>query len=313
MADIVISEFMDASVVEDGFGSYSVLYDPELVDQPERLASELAQAKALVVRNRTQVNQPLLEQAPNLCVVGRLGVGLDNIDQLACEERNVAVCPATGANDQSVAEWVITAALMLLRRAWLGTDRVAGGAWPRTQMMGREIGGKRLGLVGFGGIAKQTASRAQALGMAVCAYDPFVEHSDPAWQANKVAPVGLQDLLRTADVVSLHVPLTADTRNLIDAAALGLMKDNAILVNAARGGVVDEGALVEALGQGKIGGAALDVYESEPLTADSGAPFQGLDNVILTPHIAGVTDESNERVSALTATNVLRELDNHGG
>lgn len=308
MADIVISEFMDESVVEDGFGSYSVLYDPQLVDQPDRLASELAQAKALVVRNRTQVNQALLEQAPNLCVVGRLGVGLDNIDQLACAEHNVAVCPATGANDQSVAEWVITAALMLLRRAWLGTAQVANGEWPRTQMMGREIAGKRLGLVGFGGIAKQTASRAQALGMTVCAYDPFVEDSDPAWQANKVAPVGLQDLLRTADVVSLHVPLTADTRNLIGAAALGLMKDDAILVNAARGGVVDESALVEALSQGKVGGAALDVYEAEPLSADNGARFQGLDNVILTPHIAGVTDESNERVSALTATNVLREL-----
>lgn len=309
MADIVITEFMDEAVVKDGFGSYAVLYDPELVDQPERLAAELKHARALVVRNRTQVNQPLLAGAPNLCVVGRLGVGLDNIDQLACEERNVAVCPATGANDQSVAEWVITAAMMLLRKAWQGTDRVASGQWPRTDMMGREISGKRLGLVGFGGIARETASRARALGMTVCAFDPFVDGGDPAWQANRVAPVELQDLLRTVDVVSLHVPLTAETKNLIDTPALGLMKDDAILVNAARGGVVDETALVTALRQGQLGGAALDVYEAEPLSAEGGAHFQGLDNVILTPHIAGVTDESNQRVSALTATHVLRELE----
>src|SRR5512137_1193023 len=159
MPEIVISEFMDEAAIRASFAGRDVLYDPKLVDDPARLGTAVRDARALIVRNRTQVRGALLKAAPRLEVVGRLGVGLDNIDVPACEARGIAVYPATGANDLSVAEYVITAALMLLRRAWLSTARVVAGEWPRTDLMGREMDGKQLGLVGFGAIARETATR----------------------------------------------------------------------------------------------------------------------------------------------------------
>jgi (S)-sulfolactate dehydrogenase len=163
-----------------------------------------------------------------------------------------------------------------------------------------------MGLVGFGSIAKEVAKRAQALGMSVIAFDPFAP--DEAFTAAGVIRHGLEPLLREADVVSLHVPLTEATTNLIDALRLSRMKPDAILLNAARGGVVDEPALAAALKAGKLGGAALDVFVEEPLSASSGAVFAGCPNLILTPHIAGVTVESNTRVSWVTVENVARAL-----
>jgi len=306
LADIVIAEFMDEAVIREVLAGRDVLYDPTLVDRPDELRAALADAQALVVRNRTQVRGDLLEAAPRLKVVGRLGVGLDNIDVAACEARGIKVCPATGANDLSVAEYVVTAALVLLRGAWHGTERVASGVWPRMHMIGREMSGRRMGLVGFGAIARATAERVRALGMDVAAFDPYLPADHPSWSGTE--RVSLDELLRTSDVVSLHVPLTPETRHLIDARTLSFMPKGAILINAARGGVVDEPALAAALRSGHLGGAALDVFETEPLGAEAGAIFAGLPNLILTPHIAGVTEESNVRVSRVTAENVLRHL-----
>ena len=306
MPEIVISEFMDEAAIRASFAGRDVLYDPKLVDDPARLATAVADARALIVRNRTQVRGALLASARRLEVVGRLGVGLDNIDVPACEARGIAVYPATGANDLSVAEYVITAALLLLRRAWFATQRVAAGEWPRTELMGRELAGKRLGLVGYGAIARVTGRMARDLGMSVAAFDPLLPGDHPAW-ADALRQT-LPELLSASDVVSLHVPLTDATRNMIDAAAIAGMKHGAILVNAARGGVVDEDALCAALRAGRLGGAALDVFEREPVDAAAGARFAGLPNLILTPHIAGVTDESNVRVSAVTAEAVARHL-----
>ncbi len=307
MSEIVISEFMDEAAIDEAFTGRDVLYDPNLVDRPDDLAAVLADCRALLVRNRTQVRGALLEAAPKLEVVGRLGVGLDNIDMEACKARGIEVRPATGANDLSVAEYVITSALMLLRRAWLATDKVIAGEWPRMAMIGRELEGKRLGLIGYGAIARLTAAKAKGMGMTIAGYDPFLPEGHAAWGGAE--RMELRDLLATSDVVSLHTPLTADTRRMIDASALAAMKPDAILINAARGGVVDEAALCEALKAGKLGGAALDVFETEPVTAGSGAMFQGVPNLVLTPHIAGVTDESNIRVSAVTARAVLEVLD----
>ncbi len=307
MADIVVSEFMDETAARDGFAGRDLLFDPTLVDDAARLHAAVADARALIVRNRTQVRGALLDAAENLRVVGRLGVGLDNIDMNACAARGIAVRPATGANNLSVAEYVITAALMLLRGAWTATGPVAAGDWPRNALIGREASGKTLGLVGYGAIARETASRAQALGMATIAYDPFLATDDPAWGATR--SVSLEALLAEADAVSLHVPLTPETRHVIGAEALSAMKSDAVLINAARGGVVDETALAAAVRAGQLGGAALDVFENEPLTGEGGAAFSGLPNVILTPHIAGVTEESNVRVSRVTVANVLAVLD----
>ena len=307
MAEIVVSEFMDKGVVDRVFAGRSVLFDPTLVDQPEALLAALAEARALVVRNRTQVRGPLLSAAPLLRVVGRLGVGLDNIDLEACQARGITVRPATGANDQAVAEYVVTSALLLLRGAYDATSEVAAGQWPRMQLIGREIAGKRLGLVGFGGIARETAVRARALGMTVAAHDPFVTPADPAWRDTD--NMELAALLQTSDVISLHTPLNESTRHLINAERLALAKPTAIIINAARGGVLDEQALVDALRSGRLGGAALDVFESEPVDAATGAAFADVPNLILTPHIAGITEESNVRVSEVTARNVLEALE----
>jgi (S)-sulfolactate dehydrogenase len=306
MSEIVISEFMDEAAIRASFAGRDVLYDPKLVDDPARLAVALRDARALIVRNRTQVRGTLLEAAPSLEVVGRLGVGLDNVDVPACEARGIAVYPATGANDLSVAEYVITAALLLLRRAWFASARVAAGEWPRTELMGRELAGKRLGLVGYGSFARVTGRMARDLGMSVAAYDPLLPAEHAAWAHALRQP--LTELLQESHVVSLHVPLTDATRNMIDARSIASMRRGALLINAARGGVVDEAALCESLRSGHLGGAALDVFVREPVDAAAGAMFAGIPNLVLTPHIAGVTEESNVRVSAVTAEAVARHL-----
>jgi (S)-sulfolactate dehydrogenase len=310
MPKVVVSEFMDEAAIAAELAGFETVYDPGLVDRPDDLARALRGADALIVRNRTQVRGALLAGAPDLKVVGRLGVGLDNIDVEGCQERGIAVYPATGANDGAVAEYVIASAMLLLRGAFGATEKVAAGTWPRNALMGRETGGKRLGLVGFGAIARETARRAAALDMQVCAHDPYLAPDDPAWNP-PAGPVGQRDLARLiaeSDVLSLHVPLTEGTKSLIDAAAIARMPKGAVLINAARGGVVDEAAVVAALRSGHLGGAALDVFDREPLDAQAGAAFAGVPNLILTPHIAGVTRESNVRVSAVTARAVRRHL-----
>lgn len=307
MAEIVITEFMDEAAVDDLRRDFEVRYDPALVDRADELAALLGACRGLIVRNRTQVRGSLLERARRLEVVGRLGVGLDNIDVEACRSRRIEVFPATGANDLAVVEYVITAALMLLRGAWLERADMLAGLWPRNRLMGRELAGKTMGLVGFGSIAREVAARASGLGMRIAAYDPYVSADDAAWGA--VERLELTALLAAADVVSLHVPLTPQTRHLVDAAALASMRSDAILINAARGGVVDEQALARALREGRLAGAALDVFETEPLTEAAARIFEGLPNLLLTPHIAGVTQESNVRVSAVTAANVRRVLE----
>ena len=308
MAEIIITEFIDQSAVDDLATDYDVVYDPALVDQPDRLLNLIGKASALIVRNRTQVRGSLLEAAVVLKVVGRLGVGLDNIDMAACAARGIAVCPATGANNVSVAEYVITTMTTLLRSpAYSVTKAVFAGYWPRTEAIGREGSGKTLGLIGFGAIGRDVALRAAPLGVNVTAYDPLLSADDPAWEKVKSKP--LQALIAESDVISLHVPLTEKTRYLIDAEAIARMRPGAIVINAARGGVVDEKALANALKDGRLGGAALDVFETEPVTADSGTHLANVPNLILTPHIAGLTDEANLRTSELTAENVRRVLE----
>jgi (S)-sulfolactate dehydrogenase len=303
MTRIVVSEFMDLPAVESLRDAFDVDYAPGLVDDRAGLLARVAGADALIVRNRTRVDREVLAAAPRLRAVGRLGVGLDNIDVAACEAAGVAVYPAIGANSLAVAEYVVATAMVLLRGAYLSSGEVAAGQWPRARMsQGRETAGKTLGLVGFGGIGRMTAKLAQGLGMRVLAYDPMLPPDAPEWSETGVGRRELDALLGEADVLSLHVPLTESTRGLVDAHRLARMKPDAILVNTARGGVVDETALAAALRDGKLGGAALDVFDDEPLRA--GSPLAGAPNLILTPHIGGVTRESNARVSSLIAERI---------
>jgi len=304
---IVISEFMDEAAVASLARQFDVRYDAKLVDRRDELLAGLADVDALIVRNRTQVNAALLSRAPKLRVVGRLGVGLDNIDVAGCEARGIDVIPATGANALAVAEYVVCTVMMLLRGAYQSSAEVAAGKWPRGALgEGRETAGKTLGVVGYGGIGRRVAKLAQGLGMKVLATDPAIAADAPVWRESGVAYRGLDDLVVESDAVTLHVPLAPETQHLLSAGRMARMKRGAVLINTARGGVIDEAALADALAGGHLAGAALDVFEAEPLPA--GSPLAGAPNLVLTPHIAGVTRESNARVSTLIAAKVAQAL-----
>jgi (S)-sulfolactate dehydrogenase len=304
---ILITEFMDERAVEQLRKAHEVQYEPALVDETPRLLAAAATADALIVRNRTQVRGELLAALARCRVVGRLGVGLDNIDVPGCEARGMVVVPATGANALSVAEYVVASALLLLRGAFAATPAVAAGQWPRQALSsGREINGKQLGLIGFGSIGQLTARLARGLGMQVMAFDAMLDRDHPAYADGGVRFAGLDELVRGADVVSLHVPLVDGTRGLFDAARIASMKRGAVLINTARGGIVDEAAMAAALRSGHLGGAAIDVFGTEPLPESP--HFEGCPNLLLTPHVAGVSAESNERVSFLIADRVAELL-----
>jgi len=308
MNRIVITEFMDERAVAQLQAAHEVLYDPALVDDAPSLLRVAAGADALIVRNRTSVRGALLAALVRCKVVGRLGVGLDNIDVAGCEARGVKVIPASGANALSVAEYVIASAMLLLRGAYRSTDAVAAGQWPRNALSnGREIGTKTLGLVGFGAIGQLTAKLARGVGMNVVAFDPMLEAGHAVFAQTCVRCVTLAELTAGADVISLHVPLVDSTHGLFDAARIGAMKPGAVLINSARGGVVDEAALAAALKAGRLGGAAIDVFETEPVPAAN--VFFGCPNLLLTPHIAGLSAESNERVSFIIARDVQQVLE----
>ncbi len=303
---ILITEFMDDAAVTLLRRSHDVTYLPGLPDNAGELSRHAKTARALIVRNRTRVTRDLLGHAEQLECVGRLGVGLDNIDLAACNEQGITVYPATGANDRSVAEFVIATSMMMLRRAYSSNEAILAGEWPRQGCVGNEVHGKTLGLVGFGSIGQIVAGLAAGLGMRVVAFDPYLSPDNDAWRL--AGRRELESLLAEADVVSLHVPLTPETGNLIDAGKLALMKTGAVLINSARGGIVDEDAVADALSSGRLLGAALDVFGSEPVNREYAERFEDVPNLLLTPHIAGVTVESNHRVSMLIAEKVLAHL-----
>ncbi len=306
MADIVISEFINDSALELLSADFDVDYDPGMFERPGELESAVSDCRALIVRNRTSVTESLLDAGTGLEVVGRLGVGLDNIDLRACKTRGIRVFPATGANVVSVAEYVIATLLMLFRGAYSATAEVLAGEWPRNRYIGVEASGKTLGIVGFGAIGRAVASRAIALGMRVVANDAFIDPDSGCWEKHGVEAADMHTLLSESDAVTLHVPLNVQTRHLIDKNAIATMRKGSLVINTARGGVIDEKALAQALKSGHLGGAALDVYENEPLPSDS--YLVAVPNLLLTPHIAGVTVESNERVGTLIAERVKKAL-----
>jgi (S)-sulfolactate dehydrogenase len=307
---VVISEFMDPAAVASLAARFDTACDADLGEHRDQLKRLIADADALIVRNKTQVDGELLGAAPQLKVVGRLGVGLDNIDVLTCKSRGIEIIPATGANALAVAEYVIAAALILLRGAYSSTEAVAAGKWPRPALAnGRELAGKTFGVVGFGQIGQLTGRLARALGTKVIGFDAMIPAEHPMWLAERTTARKFDEVLHEADVISIHVPLTPATRGLIDAGRLALMKSDAVLINTSRGEIVVEAALAAALKSGKLGGAALDVFEHEPLAA--GSPLAGCPHLLLTPHIAGVTRESNVRVSTMIAEKVAAALERY--
>lgn len=307
MRKLVVSEFLQDEYLDLLRARFEVEYDPDLYADRPRLLDQIADAEAVFIRNRTRIDAEFVAAAGEMRVVGRLGVGLDNIDMNACRGRGVEVIPAVGANAVSVAEYVMGAMLVLMRGVYGMTGSMVAGEWPRQgHAFGREAMGKTLGLVGFGSIARHVATRARSFEMRIAAYDPFLPDGDPAWLTAE--RMELRDLLQCADVVSIHTPLNEQTRNLIDKGTLGLMKPTAILINTSRGGVVEEVALADALRTGVIGGAAVDVFASEPLGPDPASNFAGLSNLLLTPHVAGNTIESVDRVARMIVDAVLEAL-----
>ena len=307
MRKLVVSEFLQEEYLDLLRAGFDVEYDPDLYSDRPTLLEHVADAEAILIRNRTRIDAELIAAATQMRVVGRLGVGLDNIDMEACAEASLEVIPAVGANAVSVAEYVMGAMLVLMRGVYGMTGSMVAGEWPRQgHAFGREVLGKVLGLVGFGSIARHVGARARSFEMRIVAYDPYLPETDPGWLAAE--RMELRELLGCADVVSIHTPLNEQTRNLIDGATLQLMKPNSILINTSRGGIVDEIALADALRTGVIGGAALDVFASEPLGPGPASNFAGLANVLLTPHVAGNTVESVDRVARKVVTEVLEAL-----
>ncbi|WP_100401106.1 hydroxyacid dehydrogenase [Bacillus sp. FJAT-44742] len=307
ISEVIWNEGIE-SISEDGV---YIEYDKDLWKKREELLEKVADCDALIVRNQTRVDQDLLAHATNLKVVGRLGVGLDNIDLNQTQERNIKVVAAKNANATSVAEYVLSAILDFNRPLAKANEDVKKGNWNRQLHTGKEVKGKTLGLIGLGEISHRVANRAQTFGIEVMGYDPFVTNYDHVIDESGVKKAeSLSDVLTYSDFISLHVPLTSHTKYMISYEAFNKMKPQSIIINSSRGGIIDEEALYEAIRDNKIAGAYLDVLEKEPIEKES--PLLILPNIVITPHIAGLTEESQVRTSILVANEVMNILKGEG-
>lgn len=297
---ILIADGLDAS-------AQAVLHSCEVDDRAgisaDELAACIADYDALIVRGRTKVTAPLLEAAARLKVVGRAGVGVDNIDLEAAKARGVTVVNAPVSTTLAVAELTFGLLLALAREIPRADSSMKQGHWLKKELEGAELNGKTLGILGMGRIGAEVARRARAFGMNVLGYDPLLT---PEQIRGRVAePVDRDELLARSDFISLHLPLTAETRGMLNAERFAKMKDGARLVCAARGGIIDEAALFDALESGKIAGAALDVFESEPPGATE---LVGHPKVIATPHVGAQTAEAQSRAAEDIAHEILSAL-----
>ena len=306
MKKVLITEFMEQDSVDKMSENFDVTYDTSLHENQAKLSSLIVNTDAVIVRNKTQLTEDLLSKADQLTFVGRLGVGLDNIDTDYCSNNGIFVQPATGMNADSVAEYVITCSLSLLKNIPIAHHGTSSGQWPRTSIESRELGGKTLGLLGFGVIGKKVSRLAQVFGAKVIAYDPFVPESEAS--KYNVSLVKQEDLFGLSDVISIHLPLTDQTRDLINSRSFNLMKQNPIIINSSRGSIVNEKDLLQAYSEKIINGFALDVYSSEPVEEDFYKHISNSMNCILTPHNSGVTTESNVRVSQFIAEKTINFL-----
>ncbi|MFQ5553124.1 MAG: hydroxyacid dehydrogenase [Thermoplasmata archaeon] len=271
---------------------------------PEELLNLIGRFDALIVRSRTKVTRDVLVRGEGLRVVGRAGVGVDNIDVEAATERGIFVVNAPAGSSQSVAELTVGLMLSLARRIPEADRTTKAGGWEKARLRGGELAGKVLGLVGSGRIGGLVGQICQELGMETLAYDPYVE--PVAAQERGIWLTSLEQLLERADFVSVHAALTEETHHMLSRPQMALMKPTAYLINVARGPIVDEGALVEALEAGQIAGAALDVFEREPPT---GSPLLAMENVVLTPHLGAATEEAQRRTGLLAVEQVTKALE----
>jgi D-3-phosphoglycerate dehydrogenase len=305
MTDVLISENITGQPVDELKQKFKVAFQPELWKDCPALSAAVGQARALIVRNQTRVTAELIAAAGRLEVIARAGVGLDNIDVKAASAAGIVVTFTPSQNSVSVAELAIGLMLALNRKIAAADRHVRSGGWARNQFMGGELWGKTLGLVGLGRIGCMTARRAAAFGMDIAAFDPYADPDSPLVAEVRPRMLPLDELLAAADVVSCHVPLTPETRWLMNLERFRCMKRSAILVNVARGEIVNEADLVRALQEGLIAGAALDVREREPPAVGA---LETMENVLLMPHIGAFTHEGQHRVTAAVCRDVAAVL-----
>lgn len=280
-----------------------VHFDPDLPKNPDALRAALRDADGLAIRSATKMTADLIGAAPNLKVIGRAGIGVDNIDIPAATAAGIAVMNTPFGNAVTTAEHALAMMFAVMRNVPQADASTKAGKWEKSKFMGRELYGKTLGLIGAGNIGGIVASRAQGLKMKVIAYDPFLSREKAAEMG--VELVELDKLLERADIISLHTPLNAKTRNILGADALRKIRPGAFIVNCARGGLIDEEALAEALDDGRVAGAALDVFAVEPATEN---PLFGRENVVVTPHLGASTREAQENVAVQIAEQIADYL-----
>ncbi|MFN7991558.1 MAG: NAD(P)-dependent oxidoreductase [Candidatus Micrarchaeia archaeon] len=293
---IVIADQMEEEVVR-GIASLGTV-----VERPADLRSALNDADVLIVRSATAVTRELISGAGKLRLVARAGVGLDNVDQQACAEKGIKVLNTPGASTNAVAELAIGLMIGSYRNIQKAHHQMKGGRWEKKGLLGREIEGKTLGIIGYGRIGAAVARKAHALGMSVIAYNPPPRHEDGI----AAFVDDLDAFLARADIISLHAALTETTRDLINRETIARMKDGAVIINTARGEMIEEDALYDAVKSGKIAGAAVDVYREEPYRGK----LVGLDNVFLSPHLGASTKEAQMRIGSELVKILKSEL--HG-
>lgn len=291
---IVVCDGMDKEVFSTLTSNTEFDVHPEPKNSQDTIKELLPKAHALIIRSATKVTAETLELASNLKLVIRAGEGTDNIDKKACEAKGVKVANTPGANNNSAAEHAIALMMTVLRKTAAADKTMKSGGWDKSKYTGVELSEKKIGIVGFGRIGQIVAKRLQGFEPKVLFFDPFIEKSELPYVTKAT---DLKELFSSCDIVTLHTPLMEKTKGLVNSELLNAMPSHSILVNASRGGIVDEEALLQVLKEGKIRAAGFDVFATEPLAEDS--PLRQLENIVLTPHLGASTEEAQLRVGEM--------------
>ena len=295
MIKILITEFINQNSINNLKKKFEIKYDEKIYENKLKLENIIHNYEGLIVRNKTQVDSNVLKKAKKLKFIGRLGVGLDNIDTEFCKNKNIHVQPATGMNADSVAEYVVSSSMSLIKKIPMFHNGTIKGEWPRTTIRSAEINQKFLGIIGFGTIGKKVAKFCSKNGLKILAYDPYINEINDKEIDAKLS--NLDEIYEKSDIISIHLPLTDETKNMINKSSFSKMKNNPIIINTSRGSIINENDLIDAYHEKIISGFALDVFENEPIESKFYNKIIPGMNCILTPHISGVTTESNIRVS----------------
>ena len=303
MIKILITEFINQNSINNLKKKFEIKYDEKIYENKLKLENIIHNYEGLIVRNKTQVDSNFLKKAKKLKFIGRLGVGLDNIDTEFCKNKNIHVQPATGMNADSVAEYVISSSMSLIKKIPMFHNETIKGEWPRTTIRSAEINQKFLGIIGYGTIGKKVAKFCSKNGLKILAYDPYINEINDKEIDAKLS--NLNEIYEKSDIISIHLPLTDETKNMINKSSFSKMKNNPIIINTSRGSIINENDLIDAYHEKIISGFALDVFKNEPIESKFYNKIVPGMNCILTPHISGVTTESNIRVSDFIVKKII--------